>query len=246
MRLKDKICIITGSGNGIGRTTAFKFAEEGAKVAVCDVNMESVDATVKEIIGHGGEALGFKVDVTNKDDIAAMVASLIEKYGRVDVLINNAGIIMDAQLSKMTEDQFDKVIDINLKGTYLCAQAVVDIMVSQAYGVIVNASSVVGIYGNFGQTNYAATKWGVIGMAKTWAKELGKKGIRANAVCPGFIATPILNSMPEKVIKAMEEKVPMRRLGRPEEIANVYAFLASDEASYINGAVIEVSGGVTI
>lgn len=246
MRLKDKICIITGSGNGIGKTTAFKFAEEGAKVAVCDVNMESVEATVREITDKGGEALGFKVDVTNKEDISNMVKSLMEKYGRVDVLVNNAGIIMDAQLSKMTEDQFDKVVNINLKGTYLCAQAVVDIMVSQGSGVIINASSVVGIYGNFGQTNYAATKWGVIGMAKTWAKELGKKGIRANAVCPGFIATPILDSMPEKVIKAMEEKVPMKRLGRPEEIANVYAFLASDEASYINGAVIEVSGGVTI
>lgn len=246
MRLKDKICIITGSGNGIGKTTAFKFAEEGAKVAVCDVNLESVEATVREITDKGGEALGFKVDVTNKEDIANMVKSLMEKYGRVDVLVNNAGIIMDAQLSKMTEDQFDKVVNINLKGTYLCAQAVVDIMVSQGSGVIINASSVVGIYGNFGQTNYAATKWGVIGMAKTWAKELGKKGIRANAVCPGFIATPILDSMPEKVIKAMEEKVPMKRLGRPEEIANVYAFLASDEASYINGAVIEVSGGVTI
>ena len=146
----------------------------------------------------------------------------------------------------MTEDQFDKVIDINLKGVYNCTRAVVDTMVEQGSGVILNASSVVGVYGNFGQTNYAATKFGVIGFVKTWAKELGKKGIRANAVCPGFVATPILKAMPEKVIQAMEDKVPMKRMAAPEEIANVYAFLASDEASYINGAAIEVTGGLTL
>ena len=146
----------------------------------------------------------------------------------------------------MTEDQFDKVIDINLKGTYNMARALVDTMVAQGAGVILNASSVVGVYGNFGQTNYAATKFGVIGMVKTWAKELGKKGIRANAVCPGFVATPILKAMPEKVLQGMEEKVPIRRLADPSEIANVYAFLASDEASYINGAAIEVTGGLTL
>src|SRR5438046_10363065 len=146
----------------------------------------------------------------------------------------------------MTEDQFDRVIEINLKGVFNCTKAVVNTMLAQQSGVILNASSIVGLNGNFGQTNYAAAKAGLIGMVKTWARELGRKGIRANAVCPGFIATPILNSMPEKVIKMMEEKVPMGRLGLPEEIANTYAFLASDEASYINGAVLEVSGGVTI
>jgi len=146
----------------------------------------------------------------------------------------------------MTDEQFDTVVDINLKGVYNCARAVVDIMVAQGSGVILNASSVVGLYGNFGQSNYAATKFGVIGFVKTWAKELGKKGIRANAVCPGFIATPILQAMPEKVIQAMEDRIPMRRMGKPEEIANVYAFLASDEASYINGAAIEVTGGLTL
>jgi 3-oxoacyl-[acyl-carrier protein] reductase len=147
---------------------------------------------------------------------------------------------------KMTDEQFERVIDVNLKGTYNCARAVVDIMIAQNAGVILNASSVVGIYGNFGQTNYAASKFGVIGMAKTWARELGRKGIRANAVCPGFVETTILKSIPEKVMQAMIDRVPLGRLARPEEIANTYAFLASDEASYINGAVIEVSGGATI
>ena len=168
------------------------------------------------------------------------------KWGRIDSLVNNAGITADAQLKKMTEEQFDRVININLKGTYNCCRAVVDIMLEQGSGSITNASSIVGLYGNFGQTNYAATKWAVIGMAKTWAKELGPKGIRCNAVAPGFVATPILASVPEKVIKMMEEKVPLRRIGKPEEIANAYAWLASDEASYVNGVVLEVSGGCVL
>jgi 3-oxoacyl-[acyl-carrier protein] reductase len=172
-----------------------------------------------------------------------MVASVMQRWGRIDALVNNAGIVMDAQLRKMSDVAFDKVIDVNLKGTYNCARAVVDIMVEQGSGVILNASSVVGLYGNFGQTNYAASKFGVIGMAKTWARELGRKGVRANAVCPGFVETPIIGTVPEKVLEALRERVPLGRLARPEEIANVYAFLASDEASYVNGAVIEVGGG---
>ncbi len=246
MRLAGKVSIITGAGQGIGEATALKFAKEGAKVVVCDVNMVTVDATVAKVIAAGGEAIGFRVDVTNKDSIAAMVEGVMAKWGRIDTLVNNAGIVQDAQLKKMSEDQFDRVIDVNLKGVYNCTKAVVDIMLAQNSGVILNASSVVGLYGNFGQTNYAATKFGVIGMVKTWARELGRKGIRANAICPGFVETPILASMPEKVVRMMEDRVPMGRLARPEEIANTYAWLASDEASYINGAVIEVSGGVTI
>jgi len=246
MRLKDKVSIITGGGQGIGQATSVKFAKEGAKVAVCDINESAAYETAKQIVADGGEAIGFRVDVTDKESIARMVDNVMAKYGRIDVLVNNAGITADAQLKKMDDDQFDRVIEINLKGVYNCTRAVVDIMLEQQSGCILNASSIVGLYGNFGQTNYAATKFGVIGMVKTWARELGRKGIRANAVCPGFIRTPILNTMPEKVIKMMEEKVPMGRLGLPEEIANTYAFLASDEASYINGAVLEVSGGVTI
>jgi 3-oxoacyl-[acyl-carrier protein] reductase len=246
VRLKDKVAIITGAGSGIGEATAFKFAREGARVAVCDINLEAVERVAAEIRDSGGQALAFRIDVTKKDSVAQMVDGVKQAWGRIDALVNNAGIVQDAQFRKMTDDQFDRVIDVNLKGVYNCTKAVVDVMIEQNSGCILNASSIVGLYGNFGQTNYAATKFGVIGMVKTWARELGRKGIRANAVCPGFVETPILNSMPDKVIKMIEDRVPLGRLARPEEIANTYAWLASDEASYINGAVIEVSGGVTI
>ncbi len=246
MRLIDKVSIITGSASGIGEATAIKFAREGAKVAVCDINAGEAERVAKSIVDSGGEALAFHVDVTDKATIARMVEGVMAAWGRIDTLVNNAGIVQDAQFKKMTDDQFERVIDVNLKGVYNCTKAVVDIMLEQHSGCILNASSIVGIYGNFGQTNYAATKFGVIGMVKTWARELGRKGIRANAICPGFVETPILKSMPDKVIKMIEDRVPLGRLAKPEEIANTYAWLASDEASYINGAVIEVSGGVTI
>jgi len=174
------------------------------------------------------------------------VARVQAQFGRIDVLVNNAGITQDARLQKMTLEQFDRVIDVNLRGVFHCSQAVADSMVAQGSGVILNASSVVGIYGNFGQTNYAASKFGIIGFTKTWSRELGPKGVRVNAVAPGFINTPMVTAMPEKVLQDLQTKVPLKRLGRPEEVANVYAFLASDEASYINGAVIEVSGGMTV
>jgi 3-oxoacyl-[acyl-carrier protein] reductase len=175
-----------------------------------------------------------------------MVQAVRARHDRIDVLVNNAGITKDARLVKMTLAQFDAVIDVNLRGVFHCAQAVAPAMIEQGHGVILNASSVVGIYGNFGQTNYAASKFGVIGFTKTWSRELGPKGIRVNAVAPGFVETPILATIPDKVLQHMKEQVPLRRLGTPEEIANVYAFLASDEASYINGSVIEVSGGMTV
>ncbi len=250
MRLKGKVSLITGGAQGIGFATAQKFLDEGAVVAICDLRREAVDAAVNQLkaseSGRIGRVEGFVVDVTRRDQIDAMVEVLKSRYGRIDVLVNNAGITMDSRLQKMTEEQFDKVIAVNLKGSYNCARAVVDTMVNQGFGVILNASSVVGIYGNFGQSNYAASKFGVIGFTKTWARELGPKGIRSNAVAPGFIATPILHTIPDKVMAQMTERVPMKRLGRPEEIANVYAFLASDEASYVNGAVIEVAGGMTV
>jgi 3-oxoacyl-[acyl-carrier protein] reductase len=194
----------------------------------------------------GAQAEGFLMDVTDRDQVDAVVARVRERFGRIDVLVNNAGITQDARLVKMTQAQFDRVIDVNLRGVFHCAQAVAEGMTAQGSGVILNASSVVGIYGNFGQTNYAASKFGVIGLTKTWSRELGPKGVRVNAVAPGFIQTPILASMPEEVLKGMEARVPLKRLGHPDEIANVYAFLASDEASYVNGAVIEVCGGMTV
>jgi 3-oxoacyl-[acyl-carrier protein] reductase len=235
MRLQDKVCIVTGAAQGIGLATAQKFAAEGAIVIACDRRSEPID---------GFET--YAVDVTERVQIDAMVAAVKRKHGRIDVLVNNAGITKDARLQKMTEAQFDAVIDVNLRGVFHCSQAVADTMVEQGRGVILIASSVVGIYGNFGQTNYAASKFGVIGFTKTWSRELGPKGVRVNAVAPGFIETPILDTIPDKVMQQMREHVPLKRLGRPEEIANAYAFLASDEASYINGAVLEVSGGMTV
>ena len=236
MRLKDKICIVTGAAQGIGAATCTKFAAEGAIVIGCDRRTEFMSED------HERHA----VDVTDRVSVDMMVAAVLERHGRVDVLVNNAGITKDARLVKMSLEQFDAVIDVNLRGVFHCAQAVAPSMIEQRSGVILNASSVVGIYGNFGQTNYAASKFGVIGFTKTWSRELGPKGIRVNAVAPGFVETPILATIPEKVMQHMREQVPLQRLGRPEEIANVYAFLASDEASYVNGAVIEVSGGMTV
>ncbi|MBQ0930494.1 3-oxoacyl-[acyl-carrier-protein] reductase [Ideonella alba] len=246
MRLKDKVSIITGAAQGIGLATALKFAREGATVIVCDMKAAAVDEAVAECRRLGAQAAGFVVNVTDRAQVDAMVAAVKTQFGRIDVLVNNAGITQDARLQKMTLAQFDAVIDVNLRGVFHCAQAVVDTMVDQRAGVILNASSVVGIYGNFGQTNYAASKFGVIGFTKTWSRELGPKGVRVNAVAPGFIETPILASMPDKVLDHMREQVPLKRLGHADEIANAYAFLASDEASYVNGAVLEVSGGMTV
>jgi len=246
MRLKNKVCIITGAAQGIGLATAVKFAQEGATVVVCDRRAEGVDAAVAACEAAGASAMGRVLDVTDRVSVDLMTAAVLEQYGRIDVLVNNAGITKDARLQKMSLEQFDAVIDVNLRGVFHCAQAVADTMVAQGGGVILNASSVVGIYGNFGQTNYAASKFGVIGFTKTWSRELGPKGVRVNAVAPGFIETPILGTIPDKVMDEMRAHVPLKRLGKPEEIANVYAFLASDEASYVNGAVLEVSGGMTV
>lgn len=245
-RLEGKVSLITGAAQGIGKATALKFAREGAIVVVCDVQQAGIDQVVAQCEAAGAQAAGYIMDVTNREQVESVVAQVKERFGRIDVLINNAGITQDARLQKMTLAQFDRVIDVNLRGVFHCAQTVADVMVAQGSGSIVNASSVVGIYGNFGQTNYAATKFGVIGFTKTWSRELGAKGVRVNAVAPGFITTPMVKAMPENVLQSMEAKVPLKRLGEPEEIANVYAFLASDEASYINGAVISVDGGMTI
>ncbi|HEY8877168.1 MAG TPA: 3-oxoacyl-ACP reductase FabG [Roseateles sp.] len=246
MKLQNKVSIITGAAQGIGLATALKFAQEGATVIICDLRPEGVQAAVQACERLGATAQGYTVDVADRVSVDLMVAAVLSDFGRIDVLVNNAGITKDARLQKMTLAQFDAVIDVNLRGVFHCAQAVVDTMVAQGAGVILNASSVVGIYGNFGQTNYAAAKFGVIGFTKTWSRELGPKGLRVNAVAPGFIDTPILGTIPDKVLDEMRAHVPLKRLGKPEEIANVYAFLASDEASYVNGAVIEVSGGMTV
>jgi len=252
MRLKDKVCLITGGAAGIGKATALKFAAEGAKVAICDVNEEAGNALLKEL---GADAIFSKVDVTDRQDVQKWVDSVKEQFGRIDVLINNAGITRDglfvkykegAVVSQMQEDAWDMVIDVNLKGVFNCAQAVIPAMIEQKGGVILNASSIVGLYGNFGQTNYAATKFGVIGMTKTWSRELGRFNIRVNAVCPGFILTEMVKKMPEKILDGLAAKTPLKRMGVPEDVANVYCWLASDEAAYVNGTTISVDGGMVL
>ncbi|PPE69106.1 3-oxoacyl-ACP reductase FabG [Caldimonas thermodepolymerans] len=246
MRLKDRVAVITGAANGIGLATARKFADEGAILVLCDVQQEALDRALAGLLPRSPQSSAHRVDVTKRAEVDAMVQAVLARHGRIDVLVNNAGITRDARLQKMTEEQFDQVIDVNLKGVFHCTQAVVGPMLERGSGVILNASSVVGLYGNFGQTNYAATKAGVIGFTRTWARELGPKGIRVNAVCPGFIATDILSTIPEKVLERMRESCWLHRLGQPEEIANIYAFLASDEASYVNGVALEASGGMSL
>ena len=246
MRLKEKVAVITGSASGIGKQAAITFAREGAKVVVCDVNYGEVDKVVSEIKSGGGEALGFCTDVSDQKAVEEMINDIKEIYGRVDILINNAGITRDALLVKMTPEQWDSVINVNLKGVFNMTQAVSKIMIEQKRGRIINTSSVVGVYGNIGQTNYAATKAGLIGMTKTWAKELGKKGIGVNAVAPGFIKTEMTAKVPEKILAVMEEKTPLGRLGTPEDVSSLYLFLSSDESSYINGQVIGVDGGLVL
>ena len=252
MRLKDKVALITGGAAGIGKATAECFAEEGATVIICDVNEALGQATIQAL----GEAHRFyKVDVTDRNAVQEWVDDVAEKYGRIDVLVNNAGILRDATLVKvkdgelvkqMAEADFDLVIAVNLKGVFNCTQAVAPYMIRQGGGVILNASSVVGLDGNFGQTNYVATKAGVIGMTKVWARELGRHNIRVNAVAPGLIATEMVRSMPPKILERLSKQPALRRLGQPREVANAYVFLASDEASFISGAVLRVDGGIVM
>ena len=252
MRLKEKIALITGGAAGIGLATAKRFVAEGARVIICDVNKQAGDEAVREL---GESAEFYTLDVTDKAAVDSWVQGVVEKYGRVDILINNAGIVRDSLLVKikdgelvkqMPEADFDLVIAINLKGVFNCTQAIAPIMIRQNGGVILSATSIVGIDGNIGQTNYIATKAGVIGMTKAWARELGRYNIRVNAVAPGFTATDIISSMPEKIIEGMKARTPLGRMGQPEDIANAYLFLASDEASFISGVVLRVDGGIVI
>ena len=252
MRMKEKVVLVTGGAAGIGKATALRFAEEGAKVVICDVNEEAGQATVKEL---GKGVTFYKVNVADRAEVQAWVDDVVSKYGRVDVIVNNAGILRDGQLikfkngellSQMSEANFDLVISVNLKGVFNCTQAVAPVMAGQGGGVILNATSVVGLDGNFGQTNYVATKSGVIGMTKVWSRELGKYGIRVNAVAPGFTATEMVTAMPEKVLDGMKARTPLRRLGEPRDIANGYLFLASDEASFITGETLRVDGGIVV
>lgn len=243
--LKGKVAIITGAAGGIGKSTALRFAEEGANILVADFADGS--GTVQEVEAKGVKAFYVKVDVTNEADVKAMVAKAIEVFGKVDVMINNAGITKDAMMKKMSKDAWDAVIGVNLTGVFNCTSAVLPYMLEQKSGVVLTTSSVVGLYGNLGQTNYAASKWGVIGMTKSWAKEMAKSGIRFNCVAPGFIGTEMVKKIPEQVLnEKIIIKIPQGRLGEPEEIAAAFAFLASDDAKYINGTVLSVDGACTL
>ena len=242
-RLENRVAIVTGGAQGIGKATVEKFINEGATVVIWDVDDIKGDQFARELTAKG-TAKFIKVNVAKFDEVEKAVQSVISEFGKIDILVNNAGILRDATLTKMTPEQWQQVIDVNLTGVFNCTKNVAPHMIEKQYGKIINATSVVGLYGNFGQTNYVATKSGVIGMTKVWARELGRKGINVNAIAPGFIATEMVASMPEKIINMMKEKTPLGRLGTPEDIANAYLFLASDEASYINGTVLSVDGGV--
>ncbi|MFA6316386.1 MAG: 3-oxoacyl-ACP reductase FabG [Elusimicrobiota bacterium] len=247
MNVKDKVVMITGSARGIGKTAARMFLANGARVAVCDVNEAQLAECAKDLNPSGTLPLmTLAVDVSKRDSVDTAVAAVTAKWGRVDVLVNNAGITRDAMLAKMAESDFDKVIDVNLKGVFNCTQAVLPAMTAQGRGSIINTSSIVGVYGNVGQTNYAAAKAGMIGMTKTWAKELGRKGITVNAVAPGFTMTEMLATVPEKILDSIKEKTPMKRLGAPEDIGNAYLFLASDAATFVTGQVLGVDGGLVL
>lgn len=245
-RLDKNIAIITGGAMGIGKATALRFAKEGAIVAIWDVNKEKAQVVVDQIIAEGGQAKFYAVNTMDEDQVTAAAAAVNADYGRIDILLNNAGITRDSSLKKMTRDQWDLVIGVNLTGVYLCTQAVVPYMEANKYGRIINASSVVGLTGNFGQTNYAATKAGVIGMSKVWAREFGRKGITSNAVAPGFIHTEMMDTIPESVLENLTSRTPLQRLGTVDELANTYLFLASSESSFINGTVISVDGGLSL
>ena len=251
----DRVVIVTGAAGGIGRATARRFARDGARISGWDVTgAEALAGELKE--AGAADTLFQKVNVTDARSVEGAVSEVMERWGRIDVLVNNAGILKDGQLvkwkdgrklSEMSEADFDAVVSVNLKGVFLCTRAVAPHMIAGGRGgAILNASSVVGLYGNFGQTNYAATKAGVVNMTRTWSRELGRYGIRVNAVAPGFIATEMVKAMPEKILTSMVEHTPIGRMGQPEDIAEAYFWLASDAASFISGTVLSVDGGLVI
>jgi len=240
-RFSGKVAFITGGARGIGRATAQAFSAEGARVIVADVDAEAAEATARAL---GGGAIGLAIDVADPQSVKSVVATALSRAERIDVLVNNAGITRDASLLKTSDEAWDSVIAVNLSGTFYMTREVAPHMVARGSGAILNASSIVGVYGNFGQSNYVATKSGVIGMTRVWARELGRKGVRVNCIAPGFIATDMTAKMPEDVLDGMKKKTPLGRLGAPKDVARAYLFLASDDASFINGQVLGVDGGL--
>ena len=245
-QLEDKIAIVTGGSQGIGKAIVQQFLDQGAKVAIWDIDTEKAEATKAELGASDAQLKIYQVNVAEWEAVEATMKATHADFGRIDILINNAGITRDASMKKMSLEQWNQVIQVNLNGVFYCVRAAFPIMAAQNYGRIVNASSVVGIQGNFGQTNYVATKAGVIGMTKVWAREFGRKGITVNAVAPGFINTEMMSTIPEKVLDNIKGKSPLNRLGEVDEVASVYTFLASDAAAFVTGTTISVDGGVSL
>ncbi len=246
MRLKDKVALVTGGARGIGRAIALTFAKEGANIVVADVNLEIAQKTALEIEGLGRIALALEMDVTNYDLVEAGINKILDKMGKVDILVNNAGITKDNLVLRMSQAEWDAVINVNLKGTFNCIKAVSRPMVKQRSGRIISIASIIGLMGNPGQANYAASKAGIIALTKTIAKELASRNINANAVAPGFIQTEMTAKLPEDIKKKMLEAIPLAKLGTPQDVANLCLFLASDESSYITGQVITIDGGMVM
>ncbi|MFH1191290.1 MAG: 3-oxoacyl-[acyl-carrier-protein] reductase [Candidatus Omnitrophota bacterium] len=246
MRLKDKVAIVTGGARGIGQAIAMTFAQEGADIVVADVNLEIAQKTASEIVSLGRKALALEMDVTNYLLVEAGINKILDKMGKVDILVNNAGITKDNLVLRMSQTEWDAVINVNLKGTFNCIKAVSRPMVKQRSGRIISIASIIGLMGNPGQANYAASKAGIIALTKTIAKELASRNINANAVAPGFIQTEMTASLPEEIKKKMLEAIPLAKLGTPQDVANLCLFLASDESSYITGQVITIDGGMVM
>lgn len=246
INLNGKVVLITGGSKGIGKACVKLFYRANADVAFTYYSGKKESEQLEELLNGKGKIKAYNANVANEKEVEQLIENVLEDFGKIDILINNAGITRDASLKKMSTDQWQQVIDVNLSGVFYGTKAVAPYMMEKGSGRIISTSSVVALYGNFGQSNYVAAKAGVIGMTKTWARELGRKGITVNAIAPGFISTEMVALMPENVLASMREKVPMGRLGKPEEIASAFVFLASDEAGYVNGAVLSVDGGITI
>ncbi len=245
-RLQNKIAIITGGAKGIGLATAKKFLQEGASVAIWDIDEAAGQAAVSALQSINSKVTFAAVNTTDLNAVMSAAQEVVEHFGQIDILVNNAGITRDASLKKMSSQQWQQVIDVNLTGVFNCTKAVTPFMAGQGSGRVINAASVVALYGNFGQSNYVATKAGVIGMTKVWAREFGRKGITVNAIAPGFINTEMMQTVPQNILDDLTGKTPLGRLGEAQDIANAYAFLASDEAAFITGTVLSVDGGLVL
>lgn len=246
MRLSGKTAIVTGAARGLGKAIAIRLAKEGAAVVVADLNLEGCNKTVSEIELLNGQALAVSCNVADRISVRALASAALNRFGKIDILVNNAGITRDASLRKMTDEQWDTVINVDLKSVFICTQEISSYMTEQHWGRVINISSLAGVSGNFGQTNYSAAKAGIIGMTKTWAQELGRKNVTANAIAPGFINTELTRTIPDNIAQKLIASIPVGRMGEPEEIAAAAAYLASDEAGFVNGITLNINGGAYV